>query len=127
MGRRGFTLLEIIIVLIIIGIIATLGLTQYTRVVEKGRTAEAKTNLGTVRTLALAQYQEYGNYTIDLANYNLPTTSACNSSYYYWYAIDTTSGTGTATRCIGTNGKQPGGPSAYTITLTVDGVLTSPY
>jgi prepilin-type N-terminal cleavage/methylation domain-containing protein len=125
MGKRGFTLLEIIVVLIIIGIVATLGLTQYTQVVEKGRTAEAKSNLGTIRTLAIAQQQEYGNYNLVLTNYNLPAT--CNSTYYYSYSINTTTGMGTATRCTGAAGKQPGGPSAYTLTLTVDGVLTSPY
>lgn len=125
--RRGFTLLEIIVVLIIIGIIATLGLTQYTRVIEKGRTAEAKSNLGTIRTLAVAQYQEFGNYTVVLTNYGLPTTAACDAKYYYYYTIDTTTGTATAIRCMGAAGKQPPGPSAYTLTLTVDGILTSVY
>lgn len=44
--KKGFTLLELIVVIIIIGILATLGFTQYTKVVEKGRTAEAKSVLG---------------------------------------------------------------------------------
>ena|SRR3989338_9803259 len=122
--KKGFTLLEIVVVLIIIGIIATLGLTQYTKVVEKGRTAEAKSNLGTLRTLAIAQYQEYGNYNLSLANYNLPIT--CNTEYYYNYSLNNTSGTGSASRCI-SGGKPPNAAAVYDITLTVNGTLTSAY
>ena len=124
--RRGFTLLEIIVVLIIVGIIATLGLTQYTRVIEKGRTIEAKSNLGILRNLAVAQNEEFGNYTVNPITYGLSTTAACDSKYYYYYVV-ATDGTGTATRCTGTAGKQPGGPSAYTLNLTVNGTLTTPY
>ena len=51
MGRKhGFTLIEIVVVIIIVGIFSCLGFTQYTKVVEKGRTAEAKSILGALRT-----------------------------------------------------------------------------
>ena len=33
--KRGFTLLEIIVVIVILGIMATLAATQYTKMVEK--------------------------------------------------------------------------------------------
>ncbi|MDD4894863.1 MAG: prepilin-type N-terminal cleavage/methylation domain-containing protein, partial [Candidatus Omnitrophica bacterium] len=35
MNHKAFTLLELIVVIIIVGILAVLGLTQYTRVIEK--------------------------------------------------------------------------------------------
>ncbi|MBU0547795.1 MAG: prepilin-type N-terminal cleavage/methylation domain-containing protein, partial [Candidatus Omnitrophica bacterium] len=35
--RKGFTLIELIVVIIIVGILASVGMTQYTKVVEKGR------------------------------------------------------------------------------------------
>lgn len=49
--KKGFTLLELIIVIIIIGILATLGLTQYARMVERGRGAEARQLLGNILDL----------------------------------------------------------------------------
>lgn len=124
--RKGFTLLEIIVVLIIIGIIATLGFTQYTRVIEKGRTSEAKANLGTIRTMTVAKYQELGlNYTNgELSGVlGLPTTS-CGGGFYYRYTINTSNGTASAIRCT-SGGKQPPSATAYTLTLTTQGTGAS--
>jgi len=42
MTRKGFTLLELIVVIIILGILASLGFSQYIKMVEKGRSAEAR-------------------------------------------------------------------------------------
>ncbi|MDD5130223.1 MAG: prepilin-type N-terminal cleavage/methylation domain-containing protein, partial [Candidatus Omnitrophica bacterium] len=44
--KKGFTLVELIIVVIIVGILASIGLTQYNKVVEKSRAAEARMILG---------------------------------------------------------------------------------
>ena len=130
--KKGFTLLEIIVVLIILGIIATLGFLQYTRVIEKGRTSEAKTNLGTIRTMAMAYYEENGSYPDDTyinGVLGLPTTNACDARYFYFYSINGgAGGTGqaTATRCGTGAGKPPGCaapacPANYTLTLDQQG------
>jgi len=116
--KKGFTLLELIVVIIIIGILATLGLTQYTTVVEKGRSAEAKSILGEVRTIEIAYNQENGAYGSITA---IPVSVASNctqTTHYFSYAVS--SNVATATRCTGTTGKQPGGATASTITLNFD-------
>jgi len=112
--KRGFTLLELIVVIIIIGILATLGFTQYTKVIEKGRTAEAKALLGQIRTAQEAYKQENGAYTATIANLAVEAPTSCTTTHYFSYSVDAT--TGTATRCT-SGGKTPNAATGYTITL----------
>ena len=48
-NKSGFTLLEIIIVIIIVGILASIALPKFFKTVEFARSQEALTNLGTIR------------------------------------------------------------------------------
>ena len=111
---KGFTLLELIVVVIIISVLATLGFGQYTKLVEKGRTAEAKTILGQIRTAQTAYNLEYGTYTATIGNLSVAATAACTTTNYFSYSVSNT--TATATRC-GSCGKTPDSTTAYTITL----------
>ncbi len=126
--KKGFTLLELMIVIIIVGILATLGFVQYTQIIEKGRRAEAAAVLGTIRTTAIVWNQESGHATTYPSNtdlsgtLSLPTTT-CNTTFYFRYTIDSGTGTGTATRCS-TGGKNPN-VTEYTLTLATDGTKGS--
>jgi len=112
--KRAFTLLELIIVIIIIGILGALGFIQYTKVVERSRSAEAKDILGQMRTAEEAYKHEKGIYTNIMADLIIDAPTSCTATHYFSY--DTNETVGTATRCTA-DGKTPDSGTAYTITL----------
>lgn len=122
--RKGFTLVELIIVIIIVGILAAVGMTQYTKVVEKGRAAEARLILGSLRTAEVAEYIENGAYALySPGNLNLgvDAPTACAGTHFFSYGCDAT-GLCTATRCQA-GGRTPNvdAAGAYSKTLLPNG------
>jgi len=62
MDKKAFTLVELLIVVIIIGILATLAVPQYNKMVEKTKWTEALNTLGAIRRLCLTYYDTEGEY-----------------------------------------------------------------
>jgi len=131
--KRGFTLLELIVVVIILGILATLGLTQYGRMVERSRGAEAKAILGDIRKFAAAHYLEFnalnGTPAYDITRANIGPADdqiplTCRGSHYFSYGIsvsDATTVVITATRCGAAGKGGAAGPAVgNTLILTAN-------
>jgi prepilin-type N-terminal cleavage/methylation domain-containing protein len=134
--KRGFTLLELIIVIIIIGVLATLGIMQYGSMVEKARGAEARSILGQIRTLAAAYRLEHGNTLVGFSNAGAGIGNAaatpglipnpCAVTHYFSYNISAVAANGftaVATRCLA-GGKTPQGSGVGgSLQLATDFVL----
>ena len=128
---RGFTLLELIMVIIIIGVLATLGFTQYAAMIEKSRGGEARQTISTLRShLSAKNYEGLGAVTITAGNLGIvagmiPPT--CTVTNYFSYTVDgacaTTACTFTATRCTA-SGKTPNVSSAAAGTLKLTFIST---
>ncbi len=121
--KKGFTLLELIIVIIIVGILATLGFVQYASVIERGRFAEARANLGTLRQLQVARLEDpmHGAYGT-LAQLGTGLPAAPSGQYYFTYACVAATGICTATR-DGTKATAPATTANCTFTLAPDGTM----
>jgi prepilin-type N-terminal cleavage/methylation domain-containing protein len=118
--RKGFTLLELIVVIIIVGILATLGFAQYGKTIEKARSTEAKMILGQLRQSEEAYYLENNAYTSDITTLAVNAPTACTATHYFSYTATGTAqaaGLGSALRCT-TLGKSPNAATAYNINVT---------
>lgn len=63
--NHGFSIIEIIVVIVVIGIMLTVALPKYNRVVEKSRQSEAFTNLAAIRASQARYHAEKGEWADD--------------------------------------------------------------
>ena len=63
--ERGFTLIELMIVVAILGILAAIAIPNFMRFQAKSRQSEAKTNLGAIGTTAESYRAENDSYTLE--------------------------------------------------------------
>jgi len=93
---RAFTLTEVLVVLIIIGILILLALPNLLPLVTKAKTTEAKIQLQHVYTLEKSYYYENSKYTADLSQleYTQEKLSTDNKDGKANYRIEVVSATG---------------------------------
>lgn len=86
----GFTLIELMIVVAIIGILAAIAIPNFMNYQCKAKQSEAKSNLGTIRTIEEAYRAEHDTYTTSLTGLGFSTTGTPRYSYSVTAADGTT-------------------------------------
>jgi general secretion pathway protein G len=118
-SNRGFTLTELLIVVMIVGILATVSIVHYGSLYERARADEAKQGLWEVR-VAWGQYSmDHRNPPAGMSNLSLSQVEFplnCRPERYFTYSLNSTHVK--ATRCT-SGGKPPQGTKPYTITLNL--------
>ena len=94
-SNQGFTLIELMIVVAIIGILAAIAIPNFTAYQAKAKQSEAKIALGSIFTAATAFAAENNTYVMSNIG-NLGYSPSGTPKYSYWYDV-----AGTATSITG--------------------------
>lgn len=126
MNKKGFTLVEVMVVVIILGILATIGVPQFADSIEKAKGAEARAGLSFIQIVEKIYYAESDNNTYvsfppdpTVTTLSRPGELDITLSQEYWYfSVTTTPQAYTATAI-----RRSGIHSGQTITMDNRGSL----
>jgi len=100
-NNKGFTLIELMIVVVIIGILAAIAIPKFNAVSKNAKQAEAGPVLKQICTLQGSKFQEVGSYATTLSAADLPGWEEPNAKYF---TFSTTGNNATATpNALGTS------------------------
>lgn len=135
LNQKGFSLVELMVVVAIIGILATIGIPQYQKFMAKARQAEAKTHLNGIFQGEASFFTEYNGYSTNLGAIG---ADASGTGLRYNAGFDDTTNTGACLNPVANsvNGgpanndmisvaNPPGSPATYFFAITDIGANTS--
>ena len=118
--RQGFTLIEILIVVVIIGILATVAIPTYFSYVEKAYASDAKTQIKNILMNADIYRQEQGSYPDDITEMENGYLDIKESVKEKWnFEIDL-SEDGTTGTIVATSTEKMDGGADKTVTFDVE-------
>lgn len=121
--KQGFTLVELLVVVIIVGILASVALPQFKSMTLRARATEAQNIVGAILTAELLYYQEQTKFVKDAtdARANLLVTIPPDSSSWFNYAFSTDATAGAQTGTVTATGNEAvvnGGSVPKTVIVT---------
>jgi prepilin-type N-terminal cleavage/methylation domain-containing protein len=117
-NNKGFTLIELMIVVVIIGILAALAIPRFMTASTKSKTGEAQLILKQIYTMERSYKQQYDTYHADLVTIGVELPDAANRRYDFAIVATATTFTATAT------GQLDDDATEDTWTMDQDGTLT---
>ncbi len=94
MNKKGFTLIELVMVIVIIGILASVAIPRFVNLQQDARKAACDGNLGAIRSALTAYYAKTAVNTGNAAFPPTLTTTAFASCYFVTGALPTCPATG---------------------------------
>jgi type IV pilus assembly protein PilA len=82
MNQRGFTLVELMVVVAIIGFLSAVAIPNFKKYQAKSKTAEAKLQLAGIYTAMQSWYSDYDNYASCLVQMGYDPSAEFKNRYY---------------------------------------------
>ena len=125
MDRKGFTLIEILIVIVILGVVASLSLPGLIKTFEKAKVEEATTNLDFIRMGQKRYFLSHGEFAENIGDLNIENPNDA-ASRYFDYSIDQDPPEGDFTARAQRKDTAPEPYNTHTYTIHKDGVIEGP-
>jgi prepilin-type N-terminal cleavage/methylation domain-containing protein len=117
--KQGFTLIELMTVVIIVGILAAVAVPLYRGQVKKAIASEGAALVGSVRTAERIYYAEHDNYNATKDDLNIETF---DNKYFDWEDVELTPGDDTFTAIA--TGRTGSDAEGISVTIDQDGDIT---
>lgn len=115
---KGFTLVELVIVIVIVGILSIVAVPIYRGYTRKAMASEGKSLLGSIQTSQKIYYAEYGDFVAVLSTNYCPTLDVDSraNKYFINYSVTALNPT-TGTKSFTATTTGTGGATGITLTL----------
>lgn len=104
LSQKGFTLIELMIVVIIIGILGSIAIPSYSEYVKRGKAAEATANLANLKIRMEQYFQDNKTYE-DAGGLTAPCSPAAAEAHNFAYSCTTQTSTNFTITAAAVSGK----------------------